>query len=260
MNKRIEEPSLIQITVIQLDNFGPYTETMGHDREHQIQILLARAYTFLQERFSQKNGLVFQATRDNMIAISNGMSVEEHREIIDQFKQQFPITCSMGIAMGETPVEAQRNASEALQDAGSARSSRRNVLATNGTFGLPNGSIRIAHVDIDDYTVQATDKTPFYDNYYLINQSYLTLMEAFQKIGALCFFNGGDNFVTLCPEDFSLEEFKDVLNEYERLYPPWTLKAGIGKGENAKKALVKANIGLTAIREKQTRDRIVLVE
>ena len=75
---------MIQITVIQLDNFGPYTETLGHDREHQVQIILSRAYTLLQDLFSQNGGLVFQATRDNMIAVTSGISRENHQGIMDK--------------------------------------------------------------------------------------------------------------------------------------------------------------------------------
>lgn len=251
---------MIQITVIQLDNFGPYTESLGTDREHQVQILLARAFTLLQDLFSKKQGLVFQASRDNMIAVTNGITVEEHQKIIDQFEREFPFTCSMGIGTGETPVQAQINASRALQKMGSARSTRRKVLASNGALSSRNGTIRIAHIDINDFTIQVTDQNPFYDNYYFINQSYLTLMESFKRIGALCFFNGGDNFVTICPDSFSLDEFKTILQTYEHLYKPWTLKAGIGKGETAKIAMGKANIGLKAIREERTNETIVLVE
>jgi len=251
---------LIQITIIQLDNFGPYTETLGDDREHDVQIVLAKAYLLLQDLFSRKNGLVFQASKDNMIAVTNGISIKEHEQIMNQFEQELQITCSMGIGVGITPMEAQIKASRALQKMGSAQSSRRKVLANNGSIPEPNGAIHIAHVDINDFTIHATDKNPIYDNFYLLNRSYLTLMESFQKIGALCFFNGGDNFVTICPENFPLDEFKRIISNYERLHSPWKLKAGIGKGDTAKIAMLNANKGLTTIRKHESEDMIVLVE
>ncbi|MFW9989127.1 MAG: GTP cyclohydrolase IIa, partial [Candidatus Odinarchaeota archaeon] len=40
---------MIQISYIQIDNFGPFTEEMGHNREHKIQILLSEIFIFLQK-------------------------------------------------------------------------------------------------------------------------------------------------------------------------------------------------------------------
>ena len=40
---------MIQITYIQIDNFGPYTERIGNNREHRIQILLSEIFIFLQK-------------------------------------------------------------------------------------------------------------------------------------------------------------------------------------------------------------------
>ncbi|MHC1591216.1 MAG: GTP cyclohydrolase IIa [Candidatus Helarchaeales archaeon] len=251
---------MIQITLIQLDNFGPFTETLGDDREHDVQMILARAYYVLQDLFSKMNGLVFQVTLDNMIAITNGISLEEHRYIMDQFEKKLKITCSMGIGVGTTPLEAQEKASLALQQAGSAQSSRRKVLVHDGILTQPNGAIKIAHVDVNDFTVQATDRRPIYENYYRLNRSYLTLMEAFQRIGALCFFNGGDNFITICPENVKPDDLKEIINEFERLHDPWKLKVGIGTGHTAKIAMCNANKGLSAIRKRKIEDKIVSVE
>ncbi|MFX1339342.1 MAG: GTP cyclohydrolase IIa, partial [Promethearchaeota archaeon] len=54
---------LIQITYIQIDNFGPFTEEMGTYREHKIQILLSEVFIFLQKYFNRYGGLVFSASK-----------------------------------------------------------------------------------------------------------------------------------------------------------------------------------------------------
>jgi GTP cyclohydrolase IIa len=48
-----------QTTVIKLEGYGPWTLSLGSDREHSLQILQAKIYADLQESFSCKNGLVF---------------------------------------------------------------------------------------------------------------------------------------------------------------------------------------------------------
>ena len=98
---------MIQITLIQIDNFGPYTEEMGNNREHKIQILLAEIFIFLQKKFNLYGCLVFDGSRDNMMVISNNMSIKDHQFIIEQVEKEFPITISMGIGVGETPIDAQ---------------------------------------------------------------------------------------------------------------------------------------------------------
>ena len=248
---------MIQITYIQIDNFGPYTEEMGNNREHKVQIILSELYISLQKHFSQYGGLVFFASRDNMIAVSNGISVEQHQLIIDEIEKTFPVTISMGIGVGATPIQAQIEASKVLRMHGSAQSLRKNILAFNGHKIPVKNNVKVAHIDINFYTKIATDVNPFYSNYITLNKSYITLMENCEKMGAMCFFNGGDNFITICPNSMQTEEIEEILKDFESKYEPWKLKAGIGEGENILEAISKANICLKEIREGNNEKKIL---
>ena len=51
---------MIQITIVKITGYGPWTLTLGSDREHEIQMLQASLYLQIQKLFSDKNGLVFR--------------------------------------------------------------------------------------------------------------------------------------------------------------------------------------------------------
>ncbi|MFX1274075.1 MAG: GTP cyclohydrolase IIa [Promethearchaeota archaeon] len=250
---------MIQITCIQIDNFGPFTEKMGDNREHKIQILLSELFIFLQKAFNRQNGLVFFVSKDNMIAVSNGISVEDHYLIIQEVEKKYPITISMGIGIGKTPIEAEYEASSLLISKGSAQSSRKKVLAHNGQINSNNHKLKIAHVDINFYTKIATDVFPLYSNFFNLKRGHITLMEAFREIGALCFFNGGDNFICVCPSSVKKEDIKLIIEEFEIKHVPWTLKAGIGCGHNILEAISKANSCLRSIRENNNVNKVMLL-
>ncbi|TFG07040.1 MAG: GTP cyclohydrolase IIa [Promethearchaeota archaeon] len=250
---------MIQLTYIQIDNFGPFTEEMGHNREHRIQILLSKIFIFLQKQFNRHGGLVFSAARDNMIAVSNGISIKNHQIIIDKLEKKFPITISIGIGKGKTPLEAQIEASKVLINKGSAQSSRKKVLAYNGHKLPIINDVKVAHIDINYYTKLATDVNPFYKNYIDLNRAYLTLMEGFLTIGALCFFNGGDNFICVCPPSMDPNEIRPIMTLFESKHEPWKLKAGIGVGKNILEAISKANICLKEIRDQHNKKQIIIL-
>ncbi|NHI91859.1 MAG: GTP cyclohydrolase IIa [Candidatus Lokiarchaeota archaeon] len=252
--------TLIQVTLIQIDNFGPYTETLGNNREHKIQILLSEIFIELQKLFSEKNGIVFSTSMDNLIAISNGFTIEDHQEILNAIETKFPVTVSMGIGAGETPLKAEADASKALRLKGSAQSDRKKVLGYNGHSFPISGEILVAHVDINFYTRIATDINAQYENFLNLNKTYLTLMEDFKKYGALCFFNGGDNFISICPNSITTEDFQKIISSYEERHAPWKLKIGLGKAQNILDALSRANKGLHKIRTGNNIEKIVFLE
>ena len=251
---------MIQVTLIQIDNFGPYTETLGDNREHKIQILLSEIFIELQKLFNTKNGIVFSASMDNLIAISNGFSIEDHQKILNEIESKFPVTVSMGIGAGKTPLEAEADASKALRLKGSAQSSRRKVLGFNGHAFPILDEILVAHVDINFYTRIATDKHAQYENLIKLNKTYLTLMEDFKKYGALCFFNGGDNFITICPDSLTSEDFQNIISSYEKRHDPWKIKIGLGRAQNVLEAISIANKGLHRIRAGNNLEKIVSPE
>ena len=50
---------MIQMTLIQIDNYGPWTVTPRPRNESDLQILQAELYADLERQFANKKGLVF---------------------------------------------------------------------------------------------------------------------------------------------------------------------------------------------------------
>ena len=50
---------MIQLSILKITEYGPWTLTLGSDREHELQMLQASLYKKIQELFSTKNCLVF---------------------------------------------------------------------------------------------------------------------------------------------------------------------------------------------------------
>ena len=97
---------MIQLTIMKITGYGPWTLTLGSDREHELQMLQASLYQKIQKLFSEKNGLVFQNRSDEFFVITNGISLDEHIDIQKQLGQLFEIKVSMTIGYGETPFDA----------------------------------------------------------------------------------------------------------------------------------------------------------
>ena len=49
----------IQITIIKIEGYGPWTLKLGSDREAQLQIFQAKLYSDLQKLFSKNDAIVY---------------------------------------------------------------------------------------------------------------------------------------------------------------------------------------------------------
>ena len=107
---------MIQLTIMKITDYGPWTLTLGSDREHELQMLQASLYQKIQKLFSEKNGLVFQNRSDEFFVITNGISLDEHIDIQKQLGQLFEIKVSMTIGYGETPFDANISAYNGKKD------------------------------------------------------------------------------------------------------------------------------------------------
>ncbi|HIP16988.1 MAG TPA: GTP cyclohydrolase IIa [Methanothermococcus okinawensis] len=242
---------MIQITVIQIDNYGPWTVTPNPRRESDLQALQSRLYGDLSLQFGAHKGLVFYTRFDNLIAITNGIDIETHKRIQNSIKNRYPITISMGIASAETPYKAQKLATKKIQEHGSAQDEcRKEILDFTDDFVLEEGYVQLAHVDINNITSTSTDLKNAYDTYIQVNEVQLILIKELKKYGAMGFFIGGDNFMCPCngmSEDDFISIFEDIRND-----TGIQLKAGIGIGKTAEDASNMADIGLEFIREGKT--------
>ena len=72
---------MIQLSILKITEYGPWTLTLGSDREHELQMLQASLYKQVQKLFSAKNCLVFLNKSDEFFVVSNGLSLEDHIEI-----------------------------------------------------------------------------------------------------------------------------------------------------------------------------------
>lgn len=234
------------MTLIQLDNYGPWTGTLGSDREHRLQVLQADLYSAIERSFADREGLVFFNRFDEMLAISNGITEKEHQMIRDSLQREFPITMSMGIGVAENPFQAQLRASKLLQAKGSAQSPERtSIIAYQETLDLARSYVQVAHFDIDGITQTLTDHASAYDTSLHVMTLYAELMQKFREHEALLFFVGGDNFMGVA-NGVTLEQIDSLLAYYRSRNIK--LKCGIGIARTGRKAAELAAMNLDLIR------------
>lgn len=233
---------MIQLTLIQIDNYGPWTTNPLPKREAYLQVLQSEIYLTLQKKFSAKKALIFPMRYDNMIAVTNGLNERQHEEIMREINKKFPVSISMSIATGETPYQAQVNATKQLSNEGSAQQKHRKAILKKS--GTSNDVVQIAHIDINGITKHTDNNV--YDSYKRIVEIEKALIKHLAPKGVLVFFMGGDNFIAPCnkttKEDF-LDAFKKIRKE-----TGVALKAGIGFGSMAEDAVQLASMGLKEIR------------
>ena len=72
---------MIQLSILKITEYGPWTLTLGSDREHELQMLQASLYKQVQKLFSEKNCLAFLNRSDEFFVVSNGLTLDDHIEI-----------------------------------------------------------------------------------------------------------------------------------------------------------------------------------
>lgn len=238
---------MIQMTLIQIDNYGPWTVTPRPRNESDLQILQSELYADLQKQIATKKGLVFYTRFDNLLAITNGLDAEDHLRIQRSIKNRYPITISMGVGAADTPHEAQKLATKALQIKGGAQSSERTEILAIDSLVENGHYVQVAHIDINSCTERLTDIESAFDTNFMVNKAQHYLMTKLIKKGSLLFFIGGDNFMAPC-NGLTEEDIREILIEIDDEIGI-TLKAGIGIGKNAEDAAYMADIGLEEIRD-----------
>ena len=251
---------MIQMTLIQIDNYGPWTVTPRPRTESDLQILQAELFADVQRLIAAKKGLVFFTRFDNLLAVTNGLDEEDHMRIQRSIRNRYPITISMGVGAAETAHEAQRLATIALQKEGGAQSSgRKEILAINNLIENPEDSfVQAAHIDINSVTETLTDIESAFDTSFMVNKAQHYLMTKLREKGALLFFIGGDNFMSPC-NGLSEDDLTQILKEIDEEIGIG-LKAGIGRADNMEDAAYMADIGLEIIRAGNNKDWIHVIE
>ncbi|MDO5822815.1 GTP cyclohydrolase III [Methanosphaera sp.] len=248
---------MIQVTLIQIDNYGPWTVTPGPRAEPDLQTLQSRLYGDLEREFGAHGAIVFFNRFDNLIAISNGMDYDDHLLIQQSIRNRYPITISMGVGTADTAYEAQKIATKMIQNGGGAQSANRcEVLNIDSLADDDNSLVQIAHIDINDITNTLTDIETAFDTSIKVYEVLLALMDELAKIGGMCFFIGGDNY--MAPTNgISKDQLREALKVVDKKTGV-TLKAGIGVAKQAGRAADLADIGLEDIRAELVDDSVLL--
>ncbi len=234
---------MIQLTIIKINDYGPWTLTLGSDREHELQMFQASLYKEIQKLFSEKNSLVFLNRSDEFFALTNGITLDDHIEIQKNLESSFNLKLSMAIGFAETPFGANLKAYE-------GKKSQVFLNKEHNIYGFLNGKkdekVTILHLDVDNITSKLKTMSP-YEISSSIFGLYSKMSEFFLNKKALTFFIGGDNFMVVTNENAKqmAREFLDILKKEQGI----TLNCGIGTGTSPREAVKLATKSLDTIRE-----------
>ncbi|WP_316506984.1 GTP cyclohydrolase IIa [Nitrosopumilus sp.] len=234
---------MIQLSILKIAGYGPWTLTLGSDREHELQILQASLYREVQKLFSEKNCLVFLNRSDEFFVVSNGLGLEDHIQIQNKLEKSFDIRLTMSIGYGPTPFDANLKAYE-------GKKNKTLLNKEHNIFGFVNGksdlSVSIMHLDVDDLTSKGQIYSP-YEISSIIFGLYSKMSKFFLEKNSLTFFMGGDNFMVIASDDAktSVQNFIDMVKRNEKI----SLNCGIGNGHDAREAVKLATKSLDTIRE-----------
>lgn len=229
---------MIQITVVKISGYGPWTLTLGYDREYQVQMLQSSLYAKMQRLFAEKECLVFPNRYDEFVVASSGLDMAGHRVIQEDMHASFEVKLDMCAGMGDTPYQANLM----------AHRSRTNdtFLSKASDTDYDDDDITIMHMDVENLTSRTTLESP-YDISVRILNLYQAMAQYFVKRQSLSFFMGGDNFMILAsePAKADAEKFVRHIQESQGI----ALNCGIGRGRRARRAAALATRSLDMIRD-----------
>lgn len=234
---------MIQLTIIKINGYGPWTLTLGSDREHELQMLQASLYKEVQKLFSEQNSLVFLNRSDEFFAITNGLTLEDHIEIQKKLESIFDLKLSMSVGYADSSFDANLKAYEGKQ-------SEIILNKEYNIYGFLNGKteqkVTIMHLDVENLTSARKTKSP-YEISSSIFKLYAIMSEFFLAKKSMTFFMGGDNFIVVSDENAkeNAREFLDLIKKEQGI----TLNCGIGTGTTAREAVKLATKSLDTIRE-----------
>lgn len=234
---------MIQLSILKITEYGPWTLTLGSDREHELQMLQASLYKEVQKLFSDKNCIVFLNRSDEFFVVSNGLTLEEHIQIQKILKKSFDVGLTISIGFGNTPFEANLKAYEGKKN--------KIILNTeHNIFGFVNETsdleVSIMHLDVDDLTSRRNTDSP-YEISSIIFELYSKMSKYFLEKNSLTFFMGGDNFMVVANDDAknSVQDFINMVKNNDQI----SLNCGIGNAKLGRKAVKLATKSLDTIRE-----------
>ena len=247
-----------QITLFQLDNYGPWTVTPEPRREPDLQSLQSNLYADICDFVGAHGGYAFFTRFDNMVAVTNGLTYESHSQLQESLGNRYPVTVSAAFENDPNPSVALSESTLALQNAGSAQDDSRQTILVGDSMTDATRSMRdvcIAHFDVINATEKLTDNLDAFESFLTINQTYKTLAEhLYHEYNSLAFFVGGDNIIAVC-RNLDTEQFRSVLQHVSKVTGT-KLQVGVGMGPTAVEAGQTAK---TALETCRTQERKLVV-
>ncbi|MFB6081538.1 MAG: GTP cyclohydrolase III [Halanaeroarchaeum sp.] len=244
-----------QVTLVQIDNYGPWTVTPSPRREVDLQTLQSRLYADLSQSFGMQDGYVFFTRFDNMVAVTNGMDLEDHARIQESVRNRYPVTVSLGVGHGASPASALVDATARLQDEGSAQDETRTEVLLGQTLDgdeQTDEDVQLAHFDVVDATGKYTDELDAFSTFIHIEQGYASLMRHLHdEHGSLAFFVGGDNVIAISSA-MTRADYREAI-DFVDADADVDLRVGVGRGMTAHDAGMAAKHGLEECRRRETR-------
>ncbi|MFB6133069.1 MAG: GTP cyclohydrolase III [Halanaeroarchaeum sp.] len=244
-----------QVTLIQIDNYGPWTVTPSPRREVDLQTMQSRLFADLSQMIGMQDGYVFFTRFDNMVAVTNGMDLEDHARIQESIRNRYPVTVSFGVGRSPEPANALVDATARLQDVGSAQDEDRREVLRGQTLDedeRTDRDVQIAHFDVVNATGKYTDELDAFSTFIEIEQGYASLMRHLHdEHGSLAFFVGGDNVIAIS-SGMDRGAFEEAI-EYVHDDAGVELQVGVGRGTTAHDAGMAAKHGLEECRTNGTR-------
>ncbi|RRJ32045.1 GTP cyclohydrolase IIa [Halocatena pleomorpha] len=248
---------MIQTTVFQVDDYGPWTVTPSPRPEMDLQTLQSRLYAEIAGFVGDREGYAFYTRGDNIVAITNRLDRDAHEQLQASIGNRYPVTVSVGFDVGATPRAALASASAQLRAAGSAQDDTRTATCQGETTDADAGEVTVGHFDIENATDRLTDRLDAFEVYTTVQQWYGTLARhLYQEHESLAFFVGGDNVVAVCPS-LDQEAYHDVI-DYVTSKTDVPFRVGVGTGQTARQAGMAAKHGLEQGRE--TDQAVVMVD
>jgi len=234
---------MIQLTIIKITEYGPWTLTLGSDREHELQMLQANLYGEIQKMFSEKNSLVFSNRFDEFFAVTNGLTLEDHIEFQKKLEKLSALRLSMSIGYADTPFDANLKAYE-------GKKTPVFLNKEHNIYGFIDGKsdqkVTIMHFDVENLTLRRKVKSP-YEISSIIFNLYAKMSQFFLERKSMTFFMGGDNFMVVSADNSkeNAREFLDLAKKELDI----TLNCGIGTARTVREAVSLATKSLDTIRE-----------
>jgi GTP cyclohydrolase IIa len=239
----------IQLTIVRIDGYGPWTLTLGSDREAQLQMLQARIYHDVQQLFSERNCIVFFNRFDEYFAVTNGLDANGHKDIQRKLASTYGhLKMSMAIGAGSTALEANMSAYRARQEG-------KELASGLGIFGGIHSAdaVQIMHIDVDSSTKVGGRLSPYEVTAFII-KIYSRLSDEFLKHNSLAFFLGGDNFMVISNGVTKEQADAVIRNITARI--DIKLNCGIGIAKTGRKAAEAATKALDTIRDLRKQGKI----